>query len=135
MHELDSLRIAVAMEEVDNPLLLLWRQQLLPAIVAVISAVSAQITLDLVAQHRIVLLLHLTIQQVKAPGQPQDASLSEKFALPTLPRSGINSRSPILPPFTKSFLLFALTLLLNPFAKVRKIGCVHFLQTFFLEVT
>lgn len=88
MHELDSLRIAVAMEEVDNPLLLLWRQQLLPAIVAVISAVSAQITLDLVAQHRIVLLLHLTIQQVKAPGQPQDASLSEKFALPTLPRSG-----------------------------------------------
>lgn len=68
MLELDSLRIAVAMEKVDNPLLLLWRQQLLPAIVAVI-------------------------------------------------------------------LLFALTLLLNPFAKVRKIGCVHFLQTFFLEVT
>ena len=66
--ELQVLRIAIALEQVDDPCLLLGRQQALAVVVAIIVAGGSEILVHGFVQRLGVLALHLLEQRVEAPG-------------------------------------------------------------------
>lgn len=57
--EFEVIRVAVPLEERYNPLLLLWRKQLLAVMVAVVFSMAAKKGFYLVTQWSVVLALHL----------------------------------------------------------------------------
>lgn len=62
------LGVSVAVEQVDDPLLLLRGEQLVTVVVAVISAVPAEVSLYFRAQGSIILALHIPENGVEAIG-------------------------------------------------------------------
>ena len=70
-------RVAMAGKELQDPLLLLRREQPLAPVIAVVRTVSAQVFLHLRAQHREVLLLHFAKEGAEAVGGVDDPDLLE----------------------------------------------------------
>ena len=88
--EVQVFRISSLAEEVDDPLLLFGREQPLAVVVAVVGGVSAQVSLDAVAQGRVVLLLHLGKEGAEAVGGVDDARLLVVFAVSLLAGGGVD---------------------------------------------
>ena len=90
------LRVAVAGEEIENPLLLFGREQAVAAVVAVVGAVAAQIGFQLFVQGCVVFLLHFVEEWRQAVGGMNDAYLLEMAAVAIAVGCGIDGRTPCL---------------------------------------
>lgn len=78
------------MEEVENPLLLLGREETFAVVIAVVGGVSTQIRLNAVAQGRVVFLLHLGEEGAESVGGMDDARLFVAYAGVALACRGID---------------------------------------------
>ena len=85
------------MEEVNNPALLLGREEPLAVMVAVIGGISTQVSLDTVAQGRIVFSLDLGKDSLETVGGVDDARLLIHLAATTRARRGVDRRPAYLP--------------------------------------
>lgn len=90
----EIILVAVAFKEANDPLLLFRRKQALAVGIAVVSAVTAQILLQLFTQRCVVFLLHLAEKMFETAGATNDADLLEVLALAVLTGSGVDSRTP-----------------------------------------
>lgn len=80
----------MAAEEVENPLLLLGREETFAVVIAVVGGVSAQVCLDAVAQGRVVFLLHLGEEGAESVGGVDDARLFVAYVGVALACRGID---------------------------------------------
>ncbi len=100
--KVQPVRIAVAAEEVDNPLLLLGCEEAFAVVIAVVGGVSAQVRLDAVAQGRVVFFLHFGEEGAESVGGVDDARLFVAYAGVALACRGIDGRA-AYPSFGKVF--------------------------------
>ena len=92
--KLNALRIAITGKQAHYPFLLLGREQPFTAVVAIVGAMTAQIVLDLIAQQRIVFLLHLAEERLEAIGTMNQPDLLEKLTMAFAVGRGIDSIAP-----------------------------------------
>lgn len=88
--KVQPVRIAVAAEEAENPLLLFGREEAFAVVIAVVGGVSTQVRLDTVAQGRVVFLLHLGEEGAESIGGVDDARLFVAYAGVALACRGID---------------------------------------------
>lgn len=94
MGEGKPLGVAVAGEEVEDPLLLCGREQPFASVVAVIRAVAAEVRLHLIAQGREVFLFHLAKERGEAISRLDGAYRLEMAARPIAIGGGKDGGAP-----------------------------------------